>query len=271
MLEEIIDKIQEESVDISEMNLKIKTELAKVVLAELAKTGAALDGLVLQGGNALHLVYGSPRLSKDLDFSVSESNLDFNAVTNNILDLQSGLSKNNLTILLQKDTPDFKRIRVQFSKENNVFYTSLEIANVSSATQRKELTNYGLVHVEEVSEIFVDKIVASLDRMKSRSSFKYTDAYDIYFLQSSVKSFEPSLLHKKLKDYNIQIAPLDFDNVISYLGDSANTVQFERYLSRCLPKEILSELNVKEVLKTVEETFKYVKQQYIIYESKRSK
>ena len=65
------------AVDLSvPLSLVLKSELGREVLGSTSRVG----GLVLQGGGALHHVFGSPRFSADLDFA-QQPDLDESALT----------------------------------------------------------------------------------------------------------------------------------------------------------------------------------------------
>ena len=272
MLEEIIDKIQNDSLDLSEAGLKIKGALAKFALTEISKIPEFIDCFVLQGGNALHLVYQSPRLTRDLDFTTSKSN-SFDSITNIISSLQHNLALYNISVYLQKNEDNFKRIKLKFKYKEQDLSLNLELCNVISHVHKKTVTEYGAFFVEDTSELFVDKIVASLDRMKHKNILKETDIFDLYYLSEkySTTGFGGALLKKKLSEYNLSVRCSDFDNIVFHLKNTANRGNFERYFKQYLPKEVLESLDISAVLLKAEEIFKYAKRQYSMYGSKKSR
>ena len=90
-------------------------------LKKLSELPEFRNELVLHGGTALHLIYGSPRLSDDLDFVLRDVSYDFNQLSQLA---EKSLNLEKISMNLQKDEDNFKRIKNHLQKEGGMLNPS---------------------------------------------------------------------------------------------------------------------------------------------------
>src|SRR3989338_1655680 len=181
----------------------------------------SLEGksLIFKGGTALRLVYGSPRFSEDLDFSLTEDRLKgkFRQLIKKIIspypelsitDLEEKYSYLGEIKVIEGYLPSPFRIKIEISKRREKGYKS-ELSLISSQVS----TIQCLGRVSTLEQLYKDKMSCMSDRAKSK------DVFDLWFICQKLKkpytalSIPKKELVRDLRKY----LPKDFWSVIDNL------------------------------------------------------
>jgi len=149
--------------------------------------------LIFKGGTALRLVYGSPRFSEGLDFSLTADKLKgkFALLIKNIISIYPELTITDLeekyyTYLGEiKITQDYLpspfRIKIEISKRRERGYKS-EISLISSPVSIMQC----LGRVAALEQLYQDKLACLKDRAKPK------DVFDMWYIcQKLKKEYRP--------------------------------------------------------------------------------
>lgn len=178
--------------------------------------------LIFKGGTALRLVYGSPRFSEDLDFSLISDRLKgkFESLIKKIISPYPELTITDLqgkyyTYLGEiKVTQDYLpspfRIKIEISKRREKGYKS-ELLIISSPVSTMQL----LGNVATLEQLYKDKLACIKERAKPK------DIFDLWYIsQKFNKAYKPAAimipkreLVRELRKY----LPKDFWPVIDRL------------------------------------------------------
>jgi len=173
-------------------------------LSELYSRKQSKD-IFFKGGTALHLIYGAPRFSEDLDFTVNLKEKDFLAF---IWQLFDALSKKESVKFKERKTLGGKKflltavpimlphetfINLDFSFREKVLEPQKSIIETDYPLL---FTSY-IYHLSK-EEIFAEKIRALLTRVKGR------DLYDLWYLLTQGVRINKDLVEKKLKYYRLK-------------------------------------------------------------------
>lgn len=159
--------------------------------------------IYFKGGTAIHLLFGSPRFSEDLDFSTLCSNKEIGKILKKIEDqiqeelpefkiLPVYLGKKTIRFRIKYQTQDFKYpliIRADFNKEEP--YSSIV---VSPLLTKFPLALFPLISHLSAEEILAEKVRALLTRGKGR------DFFDLWFLVKKGVKIDLSLIEKKTRE-----------------------------------------------------------------------
>jgi len=169
--------------------------------------------LVLKGGTALRLAYGSPRFSDDLDFSAisSLSEEEFTAVAQSVL---KGWPQVALVEALAKRFTLFALYRINEAYLPQPFSIKIEVSTRPEAWERgrdfdlrlltSDFTNITvLAQVATLERSWVDKQAAWTDRQQLR------DLYDLWFIAQKLRraftpdltGFDRKILKRELRKY----------------------------------------------------------------------
>lgn len=157
--------------------------------------------VVFKGGTAIHLIFGAPRFSEDLDFTVQMDLENFEKFISRVfLSLKSeGLEfKPRKTItgkryLLSRDIPNSKQqlfINLDFSFREKVF----NMTTTNIMTKLPIIFTSRVCHMSD-TEIYAEKIRAILNREKER------DLYDVWYLCAMGTKLDLTMLKSKLDYY----------------------------------------------------------------------
>jgi len=156
-------------------------------------------------GTALHLIYGAPRFSEDLDFSVELKAKDFH---NFIEKLFEQILKRENVKFKERKTITGKRflltampgvleyetfVNLDFSFREKVMFPEKSIIK----TDYPILFSSYVFHLSK-DEMFAEKIRALLTRTKGR------DLYDLWYLIGQGAQMNKDLVRKKLKYYHLE-------------------------------------------------------------------
>lgn len=181
--------------------------------------------LIFKGGTTLRLVYGSPRFSEDLDFSLIEDKVKgkFRPLVKKIISSYSELSITDLeekyyTYLCEiKIREDFLplpfRIKIEISKRREKGYKS-ELSLISSPASTVEC----LGRVSTLEQLYKDKIACVKERAKPK------DVFDLWYICRKLKRPYPpetisiSISKKELVRELRKYLPKDFWPAIDNLA-----------------------------------------------------
>ncbi|ATB70065.1 hypothetical protein SJPD1_1960 [Sulfurospirillum diekertiae] len=249
----------------------IKELLHYDIIEALYKSEIAKE-IVFQGGTALRLCYGAFRYSEDLDFVLKNTNTftpELMKAFNHVF-IQSIKKKYGLKA--QVDTPklkasdetknvDVKKWTAKImlpSTQMRQPKINIEIANVPSYdhsiimvkdnyTQKVGGSMVAALNVESKTEILADKLIA----VAGRSYFKARDFWDIKYLIDDKNTLNPSLVYRKIKDYQIQDFQKKFDDKVKLLDDGAIRSQFIKEMERFLDIDMVQMMQKPEVIDSI--------------------
>lgn len=158
--------------------------------------------LIFKGGIALRLVYGSPRFSEDLDFSLIEDKLKgkFKLIVKKIISPYPELTITDLeekyyTYLGEiKITQDYLplpfRIKIEISKRREKNYKS-DLALISSPLSTAQC----LGRVATLEQLYKDKLACIEERAKPK------DIFDLWYIcQKLKKPYNPGTISTSKKE-----------------------------------------------------------------------
>jgi predicted nucleotidyltransferase component of viral defense system len=146
------------------------------------------NSLIFKGGTALRLVYGSPRFSEDLDFSLTEERLKgkFKPLIRRIVSPFPEISITDLEekyytylgeIKIVEDyLPSPFRIKIEISKRREKGYQS-DLALISSPASALQF----LCRVSTLEQLYKDKLACVKERAKSK------DVFDLWYISQKLK------------------------------------------------------------------------------------
>lgn len=228
-------------------DLQLRDSILEAILYSYAADPVLSDNLVLQGGGALHFIYGSPRYSSDLDFVAK----DMTAV---IADIQESAHK-GIDVGDHHINPHIKikdnrlLFRIAYSIDQHKPCGKVEIIEQESFNHAPTGGKYSPIKVEKPSEIYADKIVASLSRLYRRGSLKGTDLFDFKYINNILHAeASKEEVEQKAASYGEEflLTPDMFAQVISYIENPANHNSFRKQLHKTLLPDVFASKNLDE-------------------------
>lgn len=240
---------------LASLNTTVEKEILHYeIMATLANHGF-LKRLTFQGGTCLRMMYGSNRLSEDLDFAAG-SDFNFEHLENLQDCLHSDLSKkHNLKInvtepnfdkLAQQENIKVGRWKISIETEPDNKSAPwqkirLEIANVPAHTSslRPMVKAYQqlpdgyqsiLLNCESLAEIAADKFVA----LALRRSIKARDVWDLAWLNQQKVEANPQLVVQKFIDYQSKNGLQALASRLSEVPSYIDSGEFEQEMVRFL-------------------------------------
>lgn len=219
--------MEREIAEIQARNLKIDTtnvvrEFWEIVILKGLFDSPEGKFLIFKGGTALRLVYGSPRFSEDLDFSLTIDKLKnrFRLLIKKIVSPYPELTITDLEEkyytylgeikIIQDYLPLPFRIKIEISKRYEKDYKS-ELTIISSPVSTLQC----LGRVATLEQLYEDKIACLKDRAKPK------DIFDMWYIcQKLKKVHEPgtiSIPKRELVRDLRKYLPKDFWPVIDRL------------------------------------------------------
>jgi predicted nucleotidyltransferase component of viral defense system len=221
--------------------LKARDEILEAILHGFADNPFLAEQLILQGGGALHFFYGSPRYSTDLDFISPAFHVEYNRLLDEIQKPMVLRHMWPLKINLKTKRNDLIRTSYAISASDNSPKARVEIVEGEAEAFHETTGKYSPLQVEDPSQIYIDKIVATLGRMHSRDSFKPTDLYDLEFLTEHLDaSGDVDAVRRKLRSRGEEHL-LDtglLTRVIDYIEDESLHGEFEKVLKRTMLPDV---------------------------------
>ncbi len=197
----------------SELRVPLSLVLKSDLGCEVLRRTSGVAGLVLQGGGAVHHVFGSPRFSADLDFA-QQPDLDEARLAAALSDAAAvagdAWGACTLEPAISKGRLHRQKLRVALDPgTSHVLAIERYEIPVHEPETRLALGGAGSVRVESPAEIIADKVVAAVDRFSSRGMMKLRDVFDIAFLLDVGRPGRDLVL-AKLADYGYprDLAPL---------------------------------------------------------------
>lgn len=224
--------------------IAVKEGLAERAVLALADEPRA----VLQGGAALHFVYGSPRLSADVDFvgdqvalALAERGEGIARAAAEWLDRPARWSLGRTGRLLRG------KVTVEIDPARRLV---LPVEAYEVPARRPRLDPRAGA-VEEPEEITADKVVASADRLARRGTLKTRDLFDLWFLTARLgaRAPEAELVAQKLKDYRQPARGADLAAAARAIPEE----EIQASLEGVLPEAELAGLRVREVVEAAVE------------------
>ncbi len=194
--------------------LALKQYIGEDLLAKLYENW---QGVVLQGGGALSHVYGSPRLSVDLDFAHQLPAHDLKIKLTDILS-KYVIEKHfecSYEFAFTNPSDDrltrIKLVAVTPLGERNSLHGEFYSVPVHQSEKRNLRGTQHVVIVESPTELLADKIKATIERQGKRGFLKISDLFDIWYLKERTgAALDRELVGQKFIDYCL--VPSDFNS-----------------------------------------------------------
>jgi len=219
-------------------SLREKEKLARNALFIIAKHKYLSESLVLQGGNCLHFIYSSPRHSKDLDFVLTDRNLSLTKTVDMAYEALSAeykieTSANYLTKLRVIE-------RIKYWKDDSEVKGTIEIADQISLKPIVTEGEFYPMLAEQPSEIYADKVLATLERMDMRGSIKGTDLFDLIYIKETLKIIpEQDELKAKIKSYDSHSVNKEMlSKTLEYILSPKNFAEMEEDIRKSMLPDI---------------------------------
>lgn len=235
------------------LSLVLKSDLGREVLGSTSRVA----GLVLQGGGALHHVFGSPRFSADLDFA-QQPDLDEAALAAALSHAAAQASRTwgacTLEAAPSKGRLHRQKLRVALDAGTSyVLAIERYEVPVHEPETRPTLGRLESVRVESPAEIIADKMVAAVDRFSARGMTKLRDVFDVAFLLDFGRPGRDLVL-AKLADYGFarDLGPLAGP---AALLDEVAAERLRGELRDVLPRPYLERFDPRQAVRRVLELY----------------
>ena len=179
-------------------------EYLQILFLSHLYSDSASKRIYFKGGTAIHLIFGAPRFSEDLDFTVEEREVNFTPFIGKIFkkiqdegqimikEKKSIAGKSFLLTAQPSILPHQTFVKLDFSFRERVLYPQ----------QSTITTDYPIIFTSYVyhlskEEIFAEKIRALMTRKKGR------DIYDLWYLATQEVRVNNDLIREKLKYYKL--------------------------------------------------------------------
>ncbi len=244
--DEIIEKSQERN---EEPHQTFREEIQKTILTILSHQ-QLFNQIVFQGGTALRLFYGNPRLSEDLDF-VQINKEEKTDLTPHIPRIKTNLQTiypflDDIKIRMQRKNREIQRIVLTTISDtiDQRIRVYIELAYIPSYYNKPRILHYPpfnpVVRVEEKEEILVDKIIAIVNR----PYIKGRDLWDINFLTEDKEEtiYPKDLLIRKLRDYKLSTIEFNKKNTLRIKEIRSKGIEtLSEEMHRFLPKHVFDQ------------------------------
>ncbi len=224
---------------INEHNVfKERDNILEGILTKIQNSEELRNDLVVCGGGALHFFYSSPRYSGDID-TIS---LSFDITKNALMEkLIQNIEANDkiYTPKLKKLTNSYMRVSYSDNIPNSVC-GRIEIDKYGNIEKhKKSCGKFSPILVEEPTEIYCGKIIATLGRMNDRGSIKGSDLFDLDYIQNTLNAnpTEKGIVEKAQSFMLNGWTKKNMDKVIDYIGNKENHGEFIRTLKRSMNPE----------------------------------
>lgn len=181
------------------LSLVLKSDLGREVL----RSTSGVPGLVLQGGGALHHVFGSPRFSADLDFA-QQPDLDevllLSALSEAAAMAREAWGTCTLEPATSKGRLHRQKLRIALDAGTSHVLAIERYEVLAHEPEIRPGAGGASLRVESPAEIVADKVVAALDRFSARGTTRLRDVFDVAFLLDLGRPGRDLVL-AKLADY----------------------------------------------------------------------
>ncbi len=234
----------------SELSVPLSMVLKSDLGREVLRCTAGVPGLVLQGGGAVHHVYGSPRFSADLDFA-QQADLDAARLAEGLSAAAAAARDAWGACALEPATSKGRlhRQKLRVPLDPGTFHVlAIERyeVEVHEPETRPALGGAGLVRVESAAELIADKLVAAVDRFTARGMLKLRDVFDVAFLLGFGRPAR-ALVLAKLADYGYAQDLGPFGGLAAAL-DAVAAERLRGELSGVLPRPYLERLDQQDAV-----------------------
>ena len=228
----------------------IREYFQHIFLSELYKLSGA-EKMFFKGGTALRIIYGSPRFSEDLDFSLlmAEKNKIKSFIEDLFVRVLSEIEKTGIKVEIGKKVGPTSGGYFGIATFSAFEYPPVAVEiNVSVRSERKVIGEvdsiindfvpaYTIIHLPQ-TEIIEEKIFGALINRK-----KPRDFYDLYFImRKGMLSFEQKKKLAKIKNNIITDAKrIDFKNELGvFLPADQHAIikDFPNILKRELERQV---------------------------------
>lgn len=225
--------------------LRLKDDILEATLETYAANPVLNQKLILQGGGALHFIYSGARYSSDLDFVCPTLDTDAAEI---IGEMRKGVVMGNQIVPAIIKTPDRTNfLRAAYPLGEQQHTGKVEILHQVAFDYGQTEGKYAPLLVESPSEIYADKITATLSRMARRNSIKSTDLFDLEFLMNnlSVTCPLPDVM-RKAESYNEEdvVTTENVNRVISHITNPDNHDRFRTDLEKTLMPDVYRSLTL---------------------------
>lgn len=199
-----IDQINALSVKFNINHTVIYREYIQLVFLQKLTAEIESNKVYFRGGTAIHLLFGAPRFSEDLDFTVGLPSERFSVVIGKILERMI-----NEESVSWKEKPSVAGRRILMTAPpvmlKNPVFVNLDFSfreRVLAPASSSITTQYPVVFRSYVwhlskEEILAEKIRAVMTRRKGR------DLYDLWYLLSTGTKLNDKHMKKKLNYYQL--------------------------------------------------------------------
>jgi hypothetical protein len=211
--------------------IKERDSLLEHMLYKIQNSPVTKENLLIRGGAAMHFFYSSPRYSGDIDTAITEFDKYRADVTN---EMMSKIDIEDKTYFpkLSKDAKDFLRISYAQVYPNTPT-AKLEVDRIGAPTKyTKTDGKFAPIIVEEPSEIYADKIVATFHRMQLRNSIKPSDLFDLEYITNilNAKASKEDIKNKAKVYDNFGWNKENLDKIMDYIRNQKNIDSFRKNL-----------------------------------------
>jgi len=215
--------------------MKEKDEILEGILHNIQRSDTAKDNIIIRGGAALHFFYSSPRYSDDVDGNIPDFLMYKEAIKKDLMEdivFEDKIYKS----ALRKDQPYFFRISYSQNKPNSPVGRVELDKDGSPKKYKKSEGKYAPIMVEEPSEIYADKVVATFHRMFMRDSMKASDLFDLDYLANVLKTTASNqeITEKSNSFRNYGWNHKVLDKIMLFINDKNNHIKFKKDLEKCM-------------------------------------
>jgi len=210
------------------LNREFKSKMLHKIVETISHTEIR-DMIGFRGGAVLHLAYSSPRYTNDLDFIWLQSDSFENKSKIISILSEEKLSIESIPMNLNIKKMDENTLRLSYNIESNDggFKPTFIIESTDKSNEVYDLvkrnTSKGYIQVEKPEDILMDKIIATINRFKTRQSIKDTDVFDMCFLMNKKRYLTGEKIIDKARYYNINQSEL-----LQLISESSEYIKYNK-------------------------------------------
>ncbi len=225
----------------------LRRQSLETLLTEIAEHHYLPSVLVLQGGAALHFVYGSPRHPSDADFVSDALPIE----SSRIVDAFESLAYTKLVSSFRTHVgPHHRLLRFSFGLGANLPSTHVEVYGQTCLVEPRHVSRrHAALLVEDPLELYADKILATLSRYRTRGSIKGSDLYDLSYLMTLTTPACSHLLQDKARAYGEDdhvLSPDYLRAVADHIRSPAHRDDITSSFNHLLPPDVFSAIDFSD-------------------------
>jgi len=207
---------------------EFKSKMLNRIVETISQTEIR-DMVGFRGGAVLHLAYSSPRYTNDLDFIWLQSDSFENKSKIISILSENKLFVENMPMKFNVKKFDANTLRLSYCIEtgDENFRPNFIIESTDKSNEVYDLvkrnTPHGYILVEKPEDILIDKIIATVNRYKTRQSIKDTDVFDICFLMNKKRFLTSQTIVQKAEYYNI-----NYNEILNLLTESSEYIKYNK-------------------------------------------